>query len=239
MTRPIKAVLFDFMGTCLDWHSIIVSSLPESIPAATRSNFALQWRQAYFDANAARQASNLPPEDIDITHRRVLESMLGMPEYAPVATHFTTSVQDTAIQAWHQQRAWADVLPALQQLKDTGYELFVFANGTTRLQLNLCRSAGLTDVFSMLFSSELLGVYKPAAASYTKVMDLLKLDAGRCVMVAAHAYDLRGAKEAGIKTVYIRRWTDDILENQRQVEVEFDMYLEDMKALPKTIEGLY
>lgn len=146
------------MGTCLAWHSTIVSSLPASIPNSTRSDFALQWRQAFFDANAARQAAKLLPEDIDITHRRVLGSILAQPEYASLASHLTASAKVNAIQAWHKQRARAGVLPALQQLKDAGEVLFVFANGTTRLQLNLCRSAGLTDVFSMLFSSELLGV---------------------------------------------------------------------------------
>jgi 2-haloalkanoic acid dehalogenase type II len=234
---PTKAVLFDFMGTCLDWHSIIVSSLPANIPASIKSDFALHWRQAYFDANAARQASKLPPEDIDITHRRVLDSMLETREYDSLASHFTPATKDTVLQAWHQQRAWIDVLPALQQLKGSGYELFVFANGTTRLQLNLCRSAGLTDVFSMLISSELLGVYKPAPESYTRVMALLKLNAEDCVMVAAHAYDLRGAKQVGMKTVYIRRWTDDILEDQEQVEAESDVYLNDMTSLLKVIDN--
>lgn len=45
----IKAVLFDFMGTCLDWHSSIVAALPASLSEEQRSEFALEWRQTYFD----------------------------------------------------------------------------------------------------------------------------------------------------------------------------------------------
>ncbi|KAJ7604084.1 hypothetical protein FB45DRAFT_1044208 [Roridomyces roridus] len=53
----IKAILFDFMGTCLDWHSSIVSALPASLSDDSRSRFALEWRQTYFDYNAARLAA--------------------------------------------------------------------------------------------------------------------------------------------------------------------------------------
>ena len=31
----------------------------------------------------------------------------------------------------------------------------------------------------------------------------------KLLSVAAHAYDLRSAKELGIETVYIQRWTED------------------------------
>ena len=111
--------------------------------------------------------------------------------------------------------------------------MFVHANGTTRLQLDLVRSSGLE--FDMLFSSELLGCYKPAPENYQKVLELLKLKAEECVTVAAHAYDLRGAKAVGMKTVYVRRWTDDVREDQEEVRKENDAYLEDMRGLEEVL----
>ena len=108
---------------------------------------------------------------------------------------------------------------ALRKLKEErGWEIYVYANGTTRLQLNLVRSSRLK--FDMLFSSELLGWYKPAPENYHKALELLKLRPEECVTVAAHAYDLRGAKAVGVKTVYVRRWTDDIWEDQGVIRRE-------------------
>lgn len=69
----------------------------------------------------------------------------------------------------------------------------VLANGTTRLQLDITKSAGLS--FDMLLSSELLGLTKPDPAIYHRALELLKLKAEDCVMVAAHAYDLKAAKK--------------------------------------------
>lgn len=230
----IKAVLFDFMGTCLDWHSSILSILPSALPSDAKSDFALEWRQAFFDSNTVRLHDGSEPEDIDITHRRTLTEVLNKhPEMKPL---FTDKVQEDAIKAWHVQKAWPDVSDVTQKLRKCGLEIFVLANGTTRLQLNLVRSSGLK--FDMLFSSELLRCYKPAPESYRMVLEFLKLSPEECVMVAAHAYDLRGAKAVGMKTVYVRRWTDDVREDQQLVRKENDAYLEDMRDLDDVIARL-
>ncbi|KAI9699936.1 MAG: hypothetical protein M1820_006998 [Bogoriella megaspora] len=226
----IRAVFFDFMGTCLDWHSGVVNALPDSIN--DKSKFALEWRHNYFDANAARLAANEPPEDIDLTLRKTLGALL---EKYP-ACELDEQTKHRCITVWHSMPAWPDVRPAIEQLKAQGYEVFVFANGTTRLQLDLCRSSGLS--FNMLFSSELLGVYKPAPESYHKALQLVKVEPEETVMVAAHAYDTRGGKKAGMRTVYIHRWTDDINEDMDIVRSENNYFLEDMSSLVAVIERL-
>lgn len=223
------------MGTCLDWHSSILPVLPSALSHDAKSDFALEWRQSYFDANVARSRNGEPPEDIDVTHRRTLLNLLDKhPDIKPL---FTQDAQEKAVAAWHNQRAWPDVSEALRKLKaERGWEIYVHANGTTRLQLDIVRSSGLR--FDMLFSSELLGCYKPAPENYNRALGLLKLRAEECVTVAAHASDLRGAKAVGMKTVYIRRWTDDIREDQEVIMGENDTYLESMEELNEVISKL-
>ncbi|KAK5191129.1 hypothetical protein LTR96_003154 [Exophiala xenobiotica] len=230
----VKAVFFDFMGTCLDWHSGAIRVLPQSIAESNRSKLALEWRHDYFDANAARLAANQPPEDIDVTLLKTLEALLDKhPEHKHL---FDEQTKDKCVSVWHSMPAWSDVPGAVEKLKEAGYEVFVFANGTPRLQLDLCKSSGLK--FDMLFSSEILGVYKPAPESYQKTLSLVKVKPEESVMVAAHAYDTRGAKEAGMRTVYIHRWTDDINEDMEVVKGENDFFLEGMTDLVEVIGRL-
>jgi 2-haloalkanoic acid dehalogenase type II len=230
----IKAVFFDFMGTCLDWHTGAINVLPQSISESERSKLALEWRQDYFDSNTARIAANEPPENIDVTLRKTLDALL---EKHPEHKHlFNDRTKHQCVTAWHSMPAWPEVPSAIEQVKAAGYEVFVFANGTTRLQLDLCKSSGLK--FNMLFSSELLGVYKPAPESYRKTLELVNVKANESVMVAAHASDVRGGKEAGMRTVYVHRWTDDINEDIEVVKGENDFFLEDMKSLPEVIGRL-
>lgn len=235
----IKAVCFDFMGTCLNWHSVIVSYLPPSLPEKVKSDFALEWRQTYFDTNDARIRRGEAPEDIDVTHRHALAEVLD--KHADIRDLFTEAIVAKLIQAWHLQVAWPDVAAAVKKLRQRGLEVFVHANGTTRLQLDLVRSSGLVEDsgFDMLFSSELLGVYKPQPESFEKLFKLIKRKPEECVMVAAHAYDVRGAKKAGMKTIYVYRWSDDILEDQEKVKQEgFDIYLQGMTGLDAAVASL-
>ncbi|KAH6886869.1 HAD-like domain-containing protein [Thelonectria olida] len=231
----IKAVFFDFMGTCLDWHSSVVQSSPASISKSEASKLALEWRRRYFIENDHRFRQKLQVEDIDVTLARTLEIVLNnSPEYQ---SHFDDSTKKRLIEAWHAQPAWPEVGKAIQSIRDDlGLEVFVHANGTTRLQLDLTRSSGLN--FNMLFSSQLLGFYKPAPEAYRKGLQLVKLEPEEVVLVAAHAYDLRGAQKIGMKTIYIHRWTDDVDEDMEKVKEEFDVFLEDMDSLPTAIANL-
>lgn len=220
------------MGTCLDWHSSVVQSLPTSIPTTEASNLALEWRRHYFIENDRRFRQNLEPEDIDETLSRTLQVVLDQsPNHK---SHFETDTEKRMIEAWHSQPAWPEVQNAIRSIReDLGLEVFVHANGTTRLQLDLTRSSGLS--FNMLFSSQLLGLYKPSPHAYKKALQFVKLRPEEVVMVAAHAYDLRGAQKCGMKTIYIHRWTDDVDEDMEKVETEFDAFLESMDDLPATI----
>ncbi|KAF9874354.1 haloacid dehalogenase [Colletotrichum karsti] len=235
MSTPFKAVFFDFMGTCLDWHSSVVKSWPSSVPQDEASKLTLEWRRQYFIENDKRFRQGLAPEDIDVTLARVLEGVLSQsPDHASV---LDADTKKRMVQSWHSQPAWPEVGKAIESVrKDLDLEVFVHANGTTRLQLDLTRSSGLS--FNMLFSSQLLGLYKPNLDAYKKALELVKLQAEEVVMVAAHAYDLRAAKTLGMKTVYIHRWTDDIDEDMEKVKKEFDAFLEGMEELPAVIKKL-
>lgn len=93
----------------------------------------------------------------------------------------------------------------------------------------------------MLFSSQLLGVYKPHEEAYLRALELVKLRPEEVLMVAAHAYDLRGAKRVGMRTVYVPRWTDDVDEDLERIKrgQEFDFLLEGgMGGLVDVVGGL-
>ncbi|KAM5365090.1 hypothetical protein ACJA88_012689 [Fusarium oxysporum] len=186
MSQPIKikAVFFDFMGTCLDWHRSVVQALPPAIPEAEASKLALEWRRRYFIANSERLAQKLEPEDIDDTLIRVLDNVLeDSPEHK---RHFDAPIKEQLITAWHSQPAWPE----------------------------------------------------PDPEAYNKALRLVKLKPEEVVLVAAHAYDLRGAQNVGIKTIYIHRWTDDVDEDMEKVKGEFGAFLEGMEELPATIERM-
>jgi 2-haloalkanoic acid dehalogenase type II len=216
----VRVVFFDFMGTCLNWHENIVRSLPSSISLKKRSELAIAWREAFFRDIHVRFEQKLPPEDIDVTHGRCLEALLDHQDFAGIG--LSPQNQEDAVKAWHRMAAWPDIPAALARLREK-YEVFVLANGTTRLQLDLARSSALR--FDMMFSSQLLGLTKPDPEIYRKALSLVGVEPDEALMVAAHAYDLKAAKKVGMRTVYIRRWTEDTKEDFQQVAQDVDLFL--------------
>jgi len=221
-----RALVFDLMGTCCDWHSSILQVLeslpsPKQLPKSDLSNLASTWRAGFFQAIQKRFQGELPPEDIDITHRRVLDNLLR--DKGVDLSEWDNSVRERLVEAWHEQQPWPDVIPALSRLKKKFF-VVVLANGTTRLQLDIVRSSSLP--FHMLFSSQLLGMTKPDPAIYRKAAELMGVEPEECVMVAAHAYDSRAAQGVGMTTVYVRRSTEDLAEDFHSIENEVNLYFD-------------
>ncbi|KAF2111972.1 haloacid dehalogenase [Lophiotrema nucula] len=202
------------MGTCCDWLSSMLPLLhscpshPTLMPADTQlRDLAISWREGFFQEIHNRFAGKEPAEDIDITHRRVLDRLLD--ERGVTVDAWDDAVRKKLVHQWHLQTPWPDVIPALQRLRDNGqFFLIVLANGTTRLQLDIAQSSGIP--FHMLMSSELLGITKPDPAIYRKAMDLVRLPPESCYMLAAHLYDVQAAKAVGMNTIYVHRSTEDV-----------------------------
>ncbi|KAI0087818.1 haloacid dehalogenase [Irpex rosettiformis] len=220
--QDCRAVIFDLMGTCTDWHSALlpaITSLPSLAPPLliTPSDLLLQWRLGFFEEIHSRFERGEDPEDIDVTHRRVLDRIIGERE------GWSDGQRDVLVKGWHKQVGWPDSKPGIDRLRQK-FDVVVLANGTTRLQLDVVRSSGL--LFHSLFSSQLLGLTKPDPLIYHRAVSLLGLHPHQCVMVAAHAYDVRAAKAVGMKTIYIQRWTEDPDLNMSILRKEFDAFVD-------------
>lgn len=99
----------------------------------------------------------------------------------------------------------ADVLRALQSLRDHGLHLTALTNGsldTAKQQLDL---AGLADCFDAIMAVDEVKRYKPAPEPYRMVAERLGIATSEMTMVAAHAWDIAGAASAGCQTAFVAR----------------------------------
>ncbi|KAM0751439.1 haloacid dehalogenase [Meredithblackwellia eburnea MCA 4105] len=226
---PPKAIIFDLMGTCTDWKSSLLPLLRScpTLPHLSPETLADEWRAGFFEEIHRRFLSGDGTEDIDVTHRRVLDRLLEKHGAGTVEDDeaWSEELRNRLVKQWHVQLPWPDSISGLEQLKEKFF-VVVLANGTTRLQLDIVTSSRLS--FHTLLSSQLLGLTKPDPKIYLRALELLSLKPEETVMVAAHAYDLRAAAEVGIRTMYVRRETEDRDEDLDKVEKEreFDWFVE-------------
>lgn len=99
--RPVKALIFDLMGTCVDWHTSVKPVLDNALSASNPEPFpslGLHWRSAFFEEIHARFENGLPQENIDETHRRTLLAVLEKN-----GRKLEPEKVEDCVRAWHRQ----------------------------------------------------------------------------------------------------------------------------------------
>lgn len=99
----------------------------------------------------------------------------------------------------------ADVLQALQSLRDHGLHLTALTNGSLETAKQQLESAGLADCFDAIMAAEEVKRYKPAPEPYRMVAERLGIATAEMTMIAAHAWDIAGAASAGCRTAFVSR----------------------------------
>lgn len=99
----------------------------------------------------------------------------------------------------------ADVKPGLSALKDQGFKLVSLTNSSNAGVTKQFENAGLTDYFERRMSVEDVKAFKPAPITYNWALEELGVQPEEALMVAAHAWDLAGAKAQGLQTAFIAR----------------------------------
>lgn len=99
----------------------------------------------------------------------------------------------------------ADVLSGLQMLHKEHFYIVALTNSTEDVAKQQIEHAGLEDMFERVFSVDAVSKYKPAAETYKYVADKLDVKTSELTMIAAHPWDLIGAKAAGCGVAFIQR----------------------------------
>ena len=97
-----------------------------------------------------------------------------------------------------------DVVPGLKALTAGGFTIVSLTNSSNNGVTAQFEYAGLTDYFEHRYSVEDVAAFKPDPRTYEWVLEL-GLKPEEVLMVAAHAWDLAGAKAVGLQTAFIAR----------------------------------
>ncbi len=98
-----------------------------------------------------------------------------------------------------------DVAAGLKQLAEAGFRAVSLTNSSAEAAETQLRNAGLSELFEKRYSVERVKLYKPHPDTYRLVIDELGIKPEAALMVAAHAWDLAGAKAVGLQTAFIAR----------------------------------
>jgi 2-haloacid dehalogenase len=138
--------------------------------------------------------------DLDNRMPRLLHHALSltvMGEWAPL-DELAAAIDPELAELLPALNPYHDALPALKVVRQAGHETWVLTNGGRATTEGLLERGGLADLVTEIRSVEEVERYKPHSAVY----ELLPADA---TLVAAHAWDVLGARAAGRGAVWVDR----------------------------------
>ena len=98
-----------------------------------------------------------------------------------------------------------DVIEGLKRLKAQGFLLVSLTNSSNAGVKEQFKNAGLLEVVDRHLTVEGIHKFKPDLRVYQWALEQVDVDAGDAMMVAAHGWDIAGAKAAGLQTVFVAR----------------------------------
>lgn len=101
---------------------------------------------------------------------------------------------------------FADSVAGLDRLA-RWFPVMALSNASRTALLHLNAHAGLR--WHQALSAEAAQAYKPDPAAYRLAIEAAACPPDRILMVAAHAWDLRGAQACGLRTAYVHRPAGD------------------------------
>jgi 2-haloacid dehalogenase len=193
----VRALIFDVFGTLVDWRSGIAGAFREAGVPGDADELADAWRARYVPILTEVNDDVRPWGNFDDLHSVTLDDLLGERGIA-----LPLEERRRLVAAWHRLDPWPDVRTGLEAIRH-GHVLSTLSNGHIALLVDLARHGDLR--FDCVLSAELAHAYKPAPAAYLTAANLLGVAPAELMLVAAHPWDLDGARAAGLQTAFVAR----------------------------------
>jgi 2-haloacid dehalogenase len=98
-----------------------------------------------------------------------------------------------------------DVVAGLEALMEDGHRMVALTNGSTDALAAQLTSSGLGRYFERAMSVDAVGRFKPAPEVYLHAAAVCGVDIDRSMLVAAHDWDVAGARSVGAMGCFVAR----------------------------------
>jgi len=197
----VHAITLDMYGTLLDLNTSFVQGFGRFLEGQGSSRDAAEviqiWEATYLRESMVDTMLGRGRTLFEQIRRECLSQV-----FSSLGVSHTADDIDRLLTTDAQVSLFPDVQDGLSALRDR-YTLSVLSNGDLD---SLERAvSGLSIPIHQVISAEQAGVYKPHSVVYRTAAEHLNLQPNQILHVAAHPWDIRGAKAFGFIGVYLNR----------------------------------
>ncbi|MGW5126585.1 haloacid dehalogenase type II [Streptomyces sp. NPDC004069] len=197
--RDIEVVVFDVLGTMVDEPGGLRAAIHDAVPAsddAAVDQLLTVWQEHVEHEQQRIEKHNRAYVNSEIIDREAAQRV------ADRAGLTSPTVIERLATASQRLKPWNDSLAGLTRLARR-FPVLGLSHASRATLLRLNAYAGLR--WHQALSAEDARAYKPAPEVYRLAVDAAGCPSERVLMVAAHAWDLRGAQTVGMRTAYVQR----------------------------------
>jgi 2-haloacid dehalogenase len=199
----IEVVVFDVLGTMVDEPGGLRAAIRDAVPAsddASVDQLLTVWRE-----HVEHEQQRIEKESRAYANTAIIDREAAQ-RVADCAGLTDPVAIERLATAGQRLKPWDDSLAGLTRLARR-FPVLGLSNASRATLLRLNAYAGLR--WHQALSAEDAQAYKPAPEVYQLAVDAAGCPSERVLMVAAHAWDLRGAQAVGMRTAYVQRPVGD------------------------------
>ena len=199
----VSTLAFDVFGTILDLTGSLEGPTGELLAElgsdVSGAEFYPQWR-------ARQRVEQFQDSLLMLGHGGYLETCRRALAYALRANGIEFAPERIAqfMDVWQDLSPYPDAVEGLERLSRE-YRLVALSNGEPDFLAHLANNRIRFD-FDEIISVEEAGFFKPHPAVYRTAARILDADPSEIMMVAAHSFDIMGARACGFRGAYVNRY---------------------------------
>lgn len=201
---PVRAITFDMYGTLLDLVASFAAGFDEFLKAkgypGSAEDVVQAWETTYLHESNVDSLLGRPRTAFEIVRRVTLSGL-----FSKLKIDHTSEDIEKLVTVKATPTLFSDVKEHLTRIKDLGkYQMSVLSNGDLKSLDGAVSGLGIP--VDRAISAEQAGYYKPHSMVYKHAIKELGVPGAQVLHVAAHAWDIRGARVAGMAGAYINRY---------------------------------
>ena len=197
----IRAITFDLYGTLLDLEATFApafdSFLRERGVETDAAGMVRTWEWAYLHEGMVDTFLGGPRTPFEQLRRTTLSQV-----FTRCGIEHSRDDIEELLTARVTPALFPDVVQALTSMRER-YTLSVLSNGDLAVLERIVATLGIP--VQRTISVEQAGCYKPDLRVYRRASELLNTETEGILHVAAHAWDVRAARTAGMRGAYVDR----------------------------------
>ncbi|NTW49027.1 MAG: haloacid dehalogenase type II, partial [Chlorobiales bacterium] len=143
--------------------------------------------------------------------------------------------QARLMEEYQNLSAFPDVIDGLKILKSQGHTMAAFSNGVPEHVKTLLERAGVLPLLDGIISVDEVKTYKPNPVVYRHLAKRLERPLDHTWLISSNAWDVIGAKNAGLKAAWIKRSENKLFDPWG---IDADIVAKDLLALASAMAGL-